>query len=351
MIALPIPLIVALVLGFLLVRTVMAGNRPWPFAALLAICAAQGVLVSLVQYYGVREMRFVQPVLASAIPAMAWVTFLATAVRPLEARRDLVHVAVPAFAAFCTLFAPATLDVVLPAIFLIYGLAILSILRRGADNLPLIRLEAGNTPLLIWGGAALAFLVSAMSDTAIAIARQTGDDWLQPRLVSLFSSLMLLWVGAIGVSHSLTRQGGPATSGKDDTGAIPATSLVDATEDARLIERLESLLAEHRLYLDPDLTLSRLARRLGVPAKQLSAAINRSTGDNVSRYINGFRIRAACDRIADGDSITVAMLESGFNTKSNFNREFQRVIGKTPTAWKQAMSESAGDPPAAADTL
>jgi AraC-like DNA-binding protein len=27
------------------------------------------------------------------------------------------------------------------------------------------------------------------------------------------------------------------------------------------------------------------------------------------------------------------MLESGFNTKSNFNREFLRVVGKSPSEW------------------
>ena len=49
-------------------------------------------------------------------------------------------------------------------------------------------------------------------------------------------------------------------------------------------------------YLDPDLTLARLARRLHVPIKQLSLAINMVKGENVSRYVNGFRIRSACAR-------------------------------------------------------
>jgi len=31
------------------------------------------------------------------------------------------------------------------------------------------------------------------------------------------------------------------------------------------------------------------------------------------------------------------MLDSGFMTKSNFNREFLRVMGMTPSAWRRAQ--------------
>lgn len=38
--------------------------------------------------------------------------------------------------------------------------------------------------------------------------------------------------------------------------------------------------------------------------------------------------------------ITDIMLETGFISKSNFNREFMRITGKTPTAFRQAMDDS-----------
>lgn len=37
-------------------------------------------------------------------------------------------------------------------------------------------------------------------------------------------------------------------------------------------------------------------------------------------------------------TITEAMNEAGFSTKSNFNREFKRVTGLSPSEWrKQGM--------------
>ena len=112
----------------------------------------------------------------------------------------------------------------------------------------------------------------------------------------------------------------------------------DPEADKALIARLDALLESRRLYLDPELTLTRLARALHVPVKQLSAAINRSTGGNVSRHVNAYRIREACRALEGGAGVTDAMLASGFNTKSNFNREFRRVTSRTPSDWRDAAA-------------
>ncbi|MDO7630564.1 MAG: helix-turn-helix domain-containing protein, partial [Loktanella sp.] len=60
------------------------------------------------------------------------------------------------------------------------------------------------------------------------------------------------------------------------------------------------------------------------------------TGENVSRYINAARINEAKAVLSSGENVTSAMLSSGFNTKSNFNREFLRVAGVSPSEWLQA---------------
>jgi AraC-like DNA-binding protein len=45
------------------------------------------------------------------------------------------------------------------------------------------------------------------------------------------------------------------------------------------------------------------------------------------------------------DPVTAIMLESGFGTKSNFNRELLRVTGITPSSYRRAGPEA----PAASD--
>ena len=141
---------------------------------------------------------------------------------------------------------------------------------------------------------------------------------------------MLLTIGALVLMGSLGR------SERDPTPNASSTPH-DPEADKALMARLETVLEARKLHLDPDLTLSRLARVLQVPVKQLSAAINRSTGNNVSRYVNGYRIREACRTLEGGASVTDAMLAFGFNTKSNFNREFLRVTGRTPSTWRDTV--------------
>lgn len=153
-------------------------------------------------------------------------------------------------------------------------------------------------------------------------------------IVSFGTSLTLLLIGGLAASRSIGSSVaettvGPARAADVDSGEAAA----ERQRDAAIMADLEQLLAAQKLYRDGDLTLARLARRLGLPAKRVSEAINRRTGENVSRYVNGYRVADACAAIEAGQSVTDAMLGSGFATKSNFNREFRRVTGRAPTEW------------------
>jgi AraC-like DNA-binding protein len=98
---------------------------------------------------------------------------------------------------------------------------------------------------------------------------------------------------------------------------------------------LEAALQGRNLYRNPELSLDRLARKLVIPARRISGAVNRVRGMNVSQYVNEHRVRDACRRLAETDDpVTQIMFEAGFQTKSNFNREFLRVTGKSPSAWR-----------------
>ena len=132
---------------------------------------------------------------------------------------------------------------------------------------------------------------------------------------------------------STTVAGAPDTeSGSDVDHTLTAQS-----EDEQIAAQIEDLLSSTDLAKDPGLTLSRLARRASLPARSVSNAINRVHGRNVSQYINDIRIAEACRLLRESDiTVTQAIYASGFQTKSNFNREFLRVTGKTPSAWRKA---------------
>lgn len=91
-------------------------------------------------------------------------------------------------------------------------------------------------------------------------------------------------------------------------------------------------------FRDPDLTLQRIARKLSLPQRDVSRAVNDCAGVNVSQYVNRFRVEAACLALRQTDQlVTQVMFDAGFVTKSNFNKEFSRVTGTSPSGWRRKV--------------
>ena len=330
MLTFPISLFVALVLGFLFLRMVFEDRRLSPLAALVGLCAFQSLIITLAQHYGLASARAVQPITATLIPPVAWLAFVLSAVRGWR-RQDLWHLAGPVAAVTARLTVPWALDLLIPALFLLYGGRILLRCLGGPDALPLLRLETGQVPTRVWIAIAMTLGISALSDGLVFLTLMSGALWLQPILISVFSALNLLVIGALSLTHSLK---GEAV---DHESATEAAAAQVGPADHEAMAALEALMADAQPYLDPDLTLAKLARKTGISAKTLSGSINRMTGGSVSRYINDARIKAAQAALIEGERVTTAMLSSGFNTKSNFNREFLRVTGTSPTQWLKAQ--------------
>lgn len=328
---LPVPMVVALFLAAFLASRLARGDTHGSLLALIGIAMVQAAVIALVQHYGVAALRPVQPLLAMAIPPVAYVAFQRAAGGSADRRMQALHLGGPLMALACLFVAPMLLDILIPLSFTAYGIAMLVGLRKGEESLPHSRLDSGAGSVRVWRVVALALIASAATDLLIAYdmaARGSTGIGTGPVawIPSLLSSLSLLALGALSLTSAIE-------SRREPVAIDSAPSADDAGRDAALLARLEAHLSGRKAHLDPDLTLARLARQLGVPAKMLSAAINRGHRENVSRFINRMRIEEACRRLQGGASVTEAMFDSGFSTRSNFNREFARVKGTSPTRW------------------
>ena len=334
---LPVPMFIALLLaGFLIYRLVARETHP-SLLALVAICAFQSAILSLVQYYGVLELKPLQVLGATVVPPAVWIAFAHASGDVGGIQRWALHAAGPVLAVLFLAINPMLLDVLIPLSFGAYGVAMLVRLGGGEVSLPHSRLQSGGMPLLAWRIIALSLIASAACDVAIAFGLSRGSSLALYWLPSVLSSLSLLSLGVLGLSQSMESQ-----RDEPQEGIGPAP--VDAGRDRLIVSKLDDYLETHKSFKDPDLTLDRLSRRVLVPAKQLSAAINRTSGENVSRYINRRRIDEACALLVAGQTVTTAMLDSGFNTKYNFNREFLRVKGTSPSKWLQEQKLSLNVP-------
>lgn len=98
-------------------------------------------------------------------------------------------------------------------------------------------------------------------------------------------------------------------------------------------EKLE-LAMNDKAYLNPELTLTELARSLGTNASLLSKVINGGYGQNFNDYINSYRVSEAIRLMKDpackNFSLLAIAFDAGFNSKSTFNRAFRKVTGTIP---------------------
>ena len=114
----------------------------------------------------------------------------------------------------------------------------------------------------------------------------------------------------------------------------------DSREIAAQLERIDDAMRQQSLYLDPDLTLARLARAGRLKPRAVSEALNGGRGENFYTYVNRWRIEEAkrC-LLADPDrSVLEIALACGFNSKSAFNTAFKRLALMTPSAWRRSQA-------------
>jgi AraC-like DNA-binding protein len=199
--------------------------------------------------------------------------------------------------------------------------------RKGTDRLTYaaLGLTAGLRRWMLYAAGMLGIMLIFDTSIAISFALQRSEDavWL----VSLGSFISMLSLIAAIIVFSRVSHDGPV--------ALPVPA--QAGEAHVKLERdARALLTETRLYLDTDLSLERLAKRLHVPARALSEAINQTQSVNVSQYVNRFRLEHAAVLLRESRlSVTKIMEQSGFLTRSNFYREFERVYEVSPTVYRK----------------
>jgi AraC-like DNA-binding protein len=100
-------------------------------------------------------------------------------------------------------------------------------------------------------------------------------------------------------------------------------------------DKLLLLMADEQPWLEPELTLTELAQRLRTNPGLLSKVINAGCGQNFNDFVNTYRVAEARRKLADPRyahySLVGVALESGFNSKSTFNRVFKKLTGQAPS--------------------
>lgn len=358
MIFIPLSFAVSLFLVAFLLRLLLQGReslvRNHLFVLLIALYAAQTTLVGLRWGYGVTAVLPLLSLLATAIPPLTYLAFrdLAREEGAGLSLGDWPHLLPTAALVLMHFVWRDPIDLLIIAEFLAYGLWLLWLARLGPDGLVAARLDGtlrSHRSLLL---SALSLVASACTDIAISLDLLWGEGRHSALMVSAATTLILLLLGIAAVVAGAEEGDGETDGDADDeprsADAPPATRQPvpqPSGEHEAVAASLDRLMAERRLYGDAGLNLGKLARRLGLPARTVSQAVNRVHGTSVSQYVNNFRVAEACRLLSTTDMpVTRIVFEAGFMTKSNFNREFLRVTGTSPTAFRAALRATVSAP-------
>jgi len=100
--------------------------------------------------------------------------------------------------------------------------------------------------------------------------------------------------------------------------------------------RLRDLMEQEQLYLNPDLTVEDVVKRLGTNTKYFSDMLHKEMNTSFSQLVNEYRVERAKQILEHTDTKVEFIGERcGFNSRQSFHRVFVKTAGKTPAEWRE----------------
>lgn len=158
-------------------------------------------------------------------------------------------------------------------------------------------------------------------------------DWY-PIYVPL--AIMVYWLGIKGYLISFQRNDSLKKSENIALALSPA-------KRQEIISLLNKAMEEEKLYLNPNLHLTLLARHTGVPQKVISAILNQYLRKSFIEYVNEYRVKALKQKIQQEQlnhfTIEGIAFECGFKSKATYQRVFRDFTGLSPSEFRRSLPE------------
>lgn len=160
-------------------------------------------------------------------------------------------------------------------------------------------------------------------------------DFFISKQLQVFAStirIMLIWVLAYHMYHF-------STQNKINFKEKYKNKSIDQ-EVVNHIEQSLAIVAQKELFLNPNLTLTEVAKEFRVSKHTLSQYLNETLNKSFSTYLNEFRVEKAKELLQTQKNYTIETLgyESGFNSKSTFYAIFKKNTGLTPAQYRSTVN-------------
>ncbi len=218
--------------------------------------------------------------------------------------------------------------------------------------------------VIIYGVASLSILHKHKTHLAGTYSKFTDKEyrWLQILIIGflfiwvwIFLSYLQVWItdwtipiGTIGnyfnfiLLNTLLVYGLSNSNVFDEVPPQFAANLHKSNieQDYPYVDLLKTKMEHEKLFTRKNLTLERLAEELEIPVKSLSKTINGHFQMNFFEFISYYRVEEAKKLLVEHPNMTVqvVMEQSGFRSKSAFNRFFLKYALSTPSVYRKNNS-------------
>lgn len=174
-----------------------------------------------------------------------------------------------------------------------------------------------------------------------------NSDLISPMFSStvifIFILLAICYIGIHGIRQSeifidspglINEEKYTAPAIKEDSFSGTGIIHLDRVDDEKY-ERLIRFMEDEKPYLDYELNLPGLSKKLGFKSHYLSQLINQKSRKNFFDFVNTYRVNEFKKRARQPDCRLYTLLslayDCGFNSKTTFNRVFKNHTGHTPS--------------------
>jgi len=114
-----------------------------------------------------------------------------------------------------------------------------------------------------------------------------------------------------------------------------------ANDNHVLFNEIIELVVDKKWYLESDLSLSNLSKKIRKSTQLISSVINEHARRNFNDFINYYRIQDAKALLSSQESekytISSIAFDMGFSSLSSFNSAFKKFEGTTPSAYRKSF--------------
>ncbi len=118
---------------------------------------------------------------------------------------------------------------------------------------------------------------------------------------------------------------------------------MDENAGRALHVNLIELMDSDKPYLDSELTLPELAKKLGISPNYLSQILNDIGGESYYDFINEYRVREFQENLNRKEfrhyTLLAVAMQSGFASKPSFKRAVKKITGKTPSQFVSTSTD------------